>query len=197
MSKSTKIIAALGVVAGIGVAALPLSTFAAANTSVTFTVNIDDQLSLSADSGQSVLATTMTANQVNNDTLKSSLKVSTNNPKGYKLTVADADADTALVHTTSPTVKIPALSATGDLASGTAGWGIQVNEAYPGTAVSTTQWTPMVKNNETAIVVRNSGALSSAVSNQETIVKYGVATAAGQASGSYSDTISYTATVND
>lgn len=196
MSKYTKIIAALGIVAGIGVASLPLSTFAATTQDVTVKVIIGEQLSLSVDSANSDTEQTMTGSQVKTDEMKSTLKVSTNHQAGYKLVVADKDADTGLKHTVNNSLAIPAIAARGTLASGTAAWGLQVNAAYSGTTISNTQWDPIPANTGTALVVRNSGALTTAVTDEESVVKYGVATAAGQPAGTYQDVITYTVTAN-
>ncbi|MDO4759403.1 MAG: hypothetical protein Q4A30_01280 [Candidatus Saccharibacteria bacterium] len=196
MSKSTKIIAALGVVAGIGVAALPLSTFAANTADVTVKVMIGEQLSLSMDLAASDTEQTMTASEIKTDEMKSTAKVSTNHAAGYTLTVIDKDTNTALVNESNPSATIPAIAVEGALSSGTAAWGLQVDSAYPGTTISTAQWSPIPASTSTALVVRNSGALATAVSDEASVVKYGVSTAAGQASGTYSDIITYTVTAN-
>lgn len=192
MSKTTKIIAALGVVAGLGVAALPLTSYAA-NESVTLTVTVDPAISLS-HSGTTSL--TIAPNNADLTTASSTLRVSTNNLKGYKLTVNDADADASLVHATQNDKKIVTTTATP--AAGTSSWAVQAGAAYTGMGAGlNTTWTKMPNNTETPLVIRNSGAVTSAITNESSVLKYGVGVADGQEAGVYSTQIVFTAVSNN
>ena len=237
MSKTTKIIAALGVVAGLGVAALPAFTYAAQSVNGNVDVVVDvlpaiamtiegnnDDNSHYANSYGAIdvfnpvtaasseidghttpaTATTVTSsswasmlpNAVvdGNDTneFKSTINVYTNNASGYTLNVKDADSTLALTKVGS-TETIPAGvpesgETTFDLAAGTAAWGYVIDTASTdGTgykAISATD--AQVKTRPT----KTSGG-------EETVVYYGVATASDQATGTYTDTIIYTATTNN
>ena len=100
MSKITKTIAALGVVAGLGVAALPLASYAVDTESIQVTANIGSTISLSmADSKNAVELTPTVNGAIDSDTVTA--QVTTNDTKGYKLTASpttstlrNADGDT-------------------------------------------------------------------------------------------------------
>ncbi len=121
---------------------------------------------------------------VEGGTFKSTITVYTNNASGYTLTMKDADTNTAL--TKEAGVTIPATSAT-TLTPGTAAWGYRVGTSGDWLAVPASDaQTPAAIN---SLNTKTSGG-------HATTVEYGVATAADQATGIYSDTIIYTATTN-
>ena len=176
-----KIIAGLGVVTALGIAALPVAgTFAAdpasAGDEVTVTVNVGATIAISADSPATV---TMTPNQKTSSNA-ANVRVSTNNTGGYMLTVKDGDTNTNLVNANANDV-IPAVD--GALNAGTAGWNISGGN-LSNKAVLTTEQT--VKTNS------NSG--HTAISNDVTAMTYNFATKDAQMQGQYVDTIVYTAT---
>lgn len=185
MSKSTKIIATLGVVAGLGVAALPMSAFALdptgsspQTTDVDVKVNIGSAISITATNDPSNSTVTMTPSDIDTSTLKTEITVSTNDTDGYTLTVTDKDANTNLVNGSATIPTGTSISA------GTAAWAIKGGLL--------TNWTAMVPNTETPLTVAQN---STNVSNEISNMTYGFSTAANQASGLYQDTITYTATV--
>ncbi len=235
MSKTTKIIAALGVVAGLGVAALPAFTYAAetVNGSVdlrvdvvpaiamTITGNNDNNshggsgngavdvfnpataASSSIDGHTTPAAATTVASSswasllpnavVNgNDTngFKSTINVYTNNVTGYTLNVKDADTTLALTGANGTiaagTVTDPAT--TFDLVAGTAAWGYVVDTA----SADGTGYTP-IDSDDAQVKTR----ATKTSDGEQTVVYYGVATASDQATGTYTDTIVYTATTNN
>lgn len=173
MTKSTKIIAALGVIAGLGVAAFPIGAFAA-DQDVTVKVKIDSSISLGVD--QAVTQVTMTPNQVNDSSLKTELTVATNNAAGYKLQVKDKDADTSLK---SGANSIPAAAS---VTAGTAAWNVKGGDKVfaSGAAITAAD----------QLVTESNAPAASAKTN----MTYGVSTASNQASGTYQDVITYTAT---
>ena len=237
--KSTKIIAAAGVVAGLGVAALPAMTFAAetVNGSVdlyvdvvpaiamTISGNNDDNshygtagdngavdvfnpataASSSIDGHTTPAAPTTVASSswasllpnatVNgNDTngFKSTINVYTNNASGYTLNVKDSDSTLALTKVGS-TETIPAGvpesgDTTFDLSAGIAAWGYKIDTA----STTGAGYTPI---SATDAQVKTRATKTSG--GEETVVYYGVATASDQATGTYADTIVYTATTNN
>lgn len=174
MTKSTKIIAAIGVIAGLGVAALPVGAFAVSTQDVTVKVNIDSSISLGVD--QNTTQVTMAPNQADSSSLKTKLTVSTNNAAGYKLEVKDKDADTSLK---SGTNTIPAAAA---VSAGTAAWNVKGGDKVfqSGAAITAAD----------QLVTESSAPAASA----QTDMTYGVSTSSNQASGTYQDVITYTAT---
>ena len=178
MSKIKNTVVALGVATALGVASLPIATFAASDTqSVVVKVNVKSVIALAADSNSTEV--TMTPSSVNTTGLKTKLTVATNNKNGYKLTVKDADSTTAMT-STDTTETIPAVG--GTLTAGTAGWNLSGGDL---TKVAVTTSDQIVKTNTNAA---HTGI-------QEDIqMTYDVATGAAQAQGTYQDTIVYTAT---
>lgn len=128
----------------------------------------------------------------------STITVYTNNATGYALTLKDKDADTDLVNANGAT--IPATAAT-SLTAGTAAWGYKVfsqhgNNAGEGAqATGNTEWLAVPASSASGAAISNLGTKTSG--GDQTIVDYGVATAADQATGIYADTIVYTATTNN
>jgi len=122
---------------------------------------------------------------------KSTINVYTNATGGYNLSIKDADAVLALTRDGSgeqPT--IPAgIESEGSftLTAGTGAWGYVVDTAsgdgtgYKAITASDVQ-------------IKQQSAPTSAEENRKTTVYYGVATEADQATGTYRDTIVYTAT---
>lgn len=174
MTKSTKIIAALGVIAGLGVAALPIGAFAASTQEVTVKVNIDSSISLGVD--QAMTQVTMAPNQADSTSLKTKLTVATNNAAGYKLEVKDKDADTSLK---SGANSIPAAAS---VTAGTAAWNVKGGDKVFASGAAITAADQLVAES-------NAPAASA-----QTDMTYGVSTASNQASGTYQDIITYTAT---
>ena len=128
MSKITKTIAALGVVAGLGVAALPLASYAANPTTVNLTASLDDSLSLS------VTETELSFELENGGTVATDATdatVTTNNAAGYDLNIKAGSGGTALV---SGSHSIEA----GAAAQGTSAWGYNTDggSTYTGVTAS-------------------------------------------------------------
>lgn len=98
MSKMSKAIAALGVVAGLGVAALPLSSYATpgieAEKNVTAQAVVGDSIAISVDKATVAMNNVMANQEVNE--ASTNVTVQTNNVDGYKLEIKDADTTTAL-----------------------------------------------------------------------------------------------------
>lgn len=93
MSNITKAVAALSVVAGLGVAALPLSSFAA-TSQVDITAIVDNTIGISV-SAPEVEMTVAPNGPVSTKTVD--VTVTTNNTRGYTLNIKDSDNETALV----------------------------------------------------------------------------------------------------
>ncbi len=125
---------------------------------------------------------------------RSTITVYTNANSGYNLTLNDSDATNALtqiVEAGETPETIPAINNATSFTAGTKAWGYKVASRH-GSAASDTDW----------LAVPVAGAQAAAISTfdtkttngDQTIVDYGVATSADQATGIYTDTIIYTAT---
>lgn len=132
MSKITKTIAALGVVAGLGVAALPLASYAAVQnpSTVNLTASLDNSLSLSVTETELAFELENGGAVVTDETAAT---VTTNNGKGYDLNIKAASGDGALTSTVG-SYTIPA----GPAAQGTSAWGYNTNGGDTYTAVTAT-----------------------------------------------------------
>ena len=84
MSKMSKAVAVLGVVAGLGVAAMPLATYAANPETINLNVQVVDKIELSA-STQSVNISAQNGHTVDGQEGSVTLTVKTGNTKGYTL----------------------------------------------------------------------------------------------------------------
>ena len=192
MSKYSKIVATLGVITGLGIASLPLASFAApiplvdgtpktANVKVKLTVG--DAVAIAVDSNDAN-AGNAAPNQTKSAT--STVSYATNKATGMTLTVKDQDTDTNMI----VTGHTGTVAGTDVIAAGTQGatagqgqWSIKGGLLATDTA--------MVKSNETALKV----AESSAPINTDVNVTYNISTGASQLPGTYEDTIVYTAAV--
>lgn len=125
---------------------------------------------------------TVAGDSTNN--FRSTITVYTNNAKGYDLTLLDKDTDTALVNVNGAT--IPATAST-ELSGGTAAWGYRVS--------GNTDWLAVPASTGSAAPIASLNTKTSG--GDQTIVEYGAATAADQATGIYADTIVYTATTKN
>lgn len=192
MQKSKKIIATLGVVAGLGVATLPLASYAATHDT-TVSLTVSPAISMSVTGTTSV---TLEPNRADLTTMSNSVSISTNNLKGYTLTVADKDTDNALVHTTKTDKKIPSTDATPT--AGTSSWAVQAGGNYTGmTAGFDTAWKAMPKSDGTALIIRKTGEVANAITNEVSVLKIGVALSDSQETGTYTDQIVYTAVADN
>lgn len=169
-----KIIAGLGVATALGIAALPVAGTFAESANVDVTVNVGATIAISAASPAAV---SMTPGQKTSSNA-ANITVSTNSAGGYKLTVKDADTNTALVNANGT---IPAVS--GALEAGTAGWNITGGDLV-NVAIST----------EDQTVKTNTNSTHTAIANDVTAMTYNFATGDAQVTGEYKDTIVYTAT---
>lgn len=223
MSKATKIIAGLGVVAGLGVAALPAMTYATSTVAgeVELSVDVNEAIAMTilgngdptsgepavgqpgvdvytptgastidghapgtlydpTDLQTSSSTVSLLPNAADTTTATSEIKVYTNAAGGFTLSVKDADNNTDLVNGSDSNATIPA-GAT--ITAGTAAWGYKGGSVTNFAAISATDAEVYTQNAPTH--------------NGQTInMTYGVSTASDQKTGTYTDTIIYTATTN-
>lgn len=148
---------------------------------VTVTVTVQSTISLSLSGTPSATDVLPNSKVEGTDSSFYTLaSVTTNSTAGYHLTVIDKDTDNSLK---AGSHSIPA-TASNSLTAGTAAWGYRVS--------GDTDWLAMPKSDGYEAVIAESNTYSA--SAQNTTIQYGVATAAGQAAGSYTDVITYTAT---
>lgn len=197
MNKSTKALAILGAVAvSNGAMIAPLSSYAEGDVNqsdndAVITVHINESLSMTVTGTGTTVSM---ANNAINESLEHSINVATNNPDGYVLTLVDKDEDNSLVGPTlsdATTIKIPAVSGT-SLEATTPAWGYKVKE--PGSSYGD-NWSAVPVAGSPAIIRTQNGPVDNSSFNETTKVKFGFASG-DVASGSYTDTITYTATGN-
>ena len=192
MSKYTKIVATLGVITGLGIASLPLATFAApipldgsvpSSQNVVVQLTVGDAVAVAVDSNN-VNAGNVSPNQTKN--VSTTVSYATNHNTGMTLTVKDLDEDTDMTAglSGSPVAGINVISAgTNGNVAGTGNWSIKGGLLTSPTA--------MVKQSQTALKVQEANAPVNTTGN----VDYDFSTGASQLPGTYQDTIVYTAAV--
>lgn len=189
MSKYAKIVATLGVITGLGIASLPVATFAApialdgsvpSTQNVVVQLTVGDAVAVSADNG-TANGGNAAPNQAKNAT--SGISYATNAANGMVVNVKDVDEDTNMTvsgHTgTVAGTDVIAAGTTGSTA-GSGSWSIKGGLLTADTA--------MVKQSETALKV----AESTGPVNTSLNMTYDIATGGSQLPGTYQDTIVYT-----
>ena len=182
MTKSTKIVAALGVVAGLGIAALPLGTFAAeASKNVEVELTVDSAINIASGSADDCKASMLPGQTA---TCTAKIGYATNNATGMTLTLKDANEDTNLVHADDSTATIA--TGAGAVAEGTEKWNVSGGLLSSPTA--------MVASNATALTVASeNGPVDKSATNDMITMTYHFSTANSTKSGVYSDIVTYTA----
>ena len=189
MSKYSKIVATLGVVTGLGIASLPIATFAAPtpldgsvpdHQNVVVQLTVGDAVAVAVDSG-TANAGVASPNQTKNATTE--VSYATNHSTGMTVYVKDADEDTNMTAglSGSPVAGTNVIAAdTQGATAGSGTWSIKGGLLSADTA--------MVKNSQTALKVQESNA---PVDTSVTMT-YNIATGGSQLPGTYQDTIVYT-----
>ena len=202
MSKKIKTLTlALGLAATLGVAAVPLTTYAdQAEYDATLDINVDISTVISMTLTSGTMSTSEpyectsspSSTDVSStllpgadDTTKcTTIYVTTNSPDGYVLTLADADSDANLETTEGYTI---APISSQPVGSTNPGWAVSID--------SGTNWLAMPASTATAITVKSYVPNPKAVvTDDASTVYYGFATASDQATGTYTDKVTYTAT---
>ena len=192
-----KILPVLGVAAVLGASMIPLSSYAATTTGAkTVTVVVGSTLDLSfqdlsTSGGISIDANGYVDSSDTSNRVLHYLTASSNNSGGYHVTIEDDDADTFLSNGAGAQINSVSADNT-QLAGGSNGWGWQV--AASASASGSNSWNK--------IPARNSGTnvkevtAQTAAQTDNIYVRFGVATDADQASGTYTDDIVYTIVAN-
>jgi hypothetical protein len=188
MTSISKIAAALGIVAGIGVAALPIATFAATdNANISYTVN-----STIGGSDVDCEDVTMTSNAGTQATASCSISVSSND--AVSVAIDDADGVLNLVKGGDAIAPIAVTeTGTGDLTQN--GWGYRFttdNNGGGGFAVVTgyDKYHAITASGAPVTVASSTSAVTNAAGHFDFAAK----TALGQAPGTYTDDVVITIT---
>lgn len=193
MSKMTKTIAALGVVAGLGVAALPLSSYAAevtntgatsANADVTFSATVGNSISITA-ADDTVAVTDVIANQEVKEG-STTVKIATNNATGYQLQIKDKDSDLALKPASTGTTEG---IAAGVPTKGTNAWGFKASATDTDITLADNGYRAIKATNQ--VVAEKSSA--SAAGGDIVTLTFGVTVDSTILPDTYSDIVTLTA----
>ena len=179
MKQIGKVVGVLGVSSACGLMALPLSTFAIEKKN-SLDVNVTIASFLNITSGASTVADTINPGQVKN--LTNTIRVKTNSVTGYNINIRDKDSNINLVHDTTATSVIPAL--TGNLDGTQAGWNYSVG-SISHKAITATD----------ASIHKNLNA-SKQVIDETTNINYHVSATGTQIPGNYSDVVVLTVSEN-
>jgi len=204
MINSKKVIAGLGVVAGLGVAMLPLASYAAeaksgeqvvrAQIDEVFTMTVTSSVDIKSNN---TTAVTLNKNSINNELIHT-IEVAGNIYGGYDLTMSSSTAETSLLYVKDSSKEF------GTAARYDSDTKI---ETKTGVAVGTSAWAYKKKVNggsydstyNTIKAVSSPDALytntNAAGSFDDTVlVQFGISTAEAQAAGSYEGQVIYKAT---
>lgn len=202
MSKMSKAIAVLGVVAGLGVAALPLSSYAANTSTATadVQVKVGGAISMTVDNGAGSGAKNLVDFgdvKLNNAPVAKGLKVtvSTNEAagddgQGYSLSMTTTTANNALVNDNH--IELPAGVPTQDKSA----WGYAVGTAANQNFTDLTGWAAVPSLGSTAAVINANGSIAAGETASDNYVYFGVSTSGTQAEGTYKGSVIFTATAN-
>ncbi len=205
---STKIIATLGLTAALGVAALPISSYATVRSdqdTTTVSATVNPVLSLRGTSNNPEV--NMNASDVNAN-IYTLLEATCNVLSGYTITAnTTTGGGTALVHTTDSRYTIPSYT-TATVLTAAPGWGMAVSgtettgSSFPLLSSNTflglgvTHTDPVSGDTVADNIVTNTGALTSGVTYRDTKVTYGISTPDTAAAGRYTGGVTFTIAVN-
>ncbi len=201
MSKMSKAIAVLGVVAGLGVAALPLSSYAYdVPTETTVKTTVEGAISIAVDKSTVDLGTLKlngVATGTNTGDNELTVTVSGNSATAYSLKIS-APSGNALMNSETNT-SIPAIADDAGvtaLAGGTNSWGYQVN--------GTGNWfgVPATGSKDVATVTADSGWTAGTGDNDgkqisTTKLAFGATAGSSLPAGEYKGTVVLTASTTD
>lgn len=186
MSKLTQSIAILGVVAGLGVAALPLSTYAAnpATDNTTVTLTLEEILQISATETVALSSTSPIAGSEYSGS--ATVNVKANTKDGYWLGIMGATSTTEGAAATKVTQMASATDVieSATLATGTSAW------AWKGGDVAA--WTAVPETN--TLVYQGSETDLNTTEGTDTTVDFGATVAKDQPAGAYTGKVTFTAT---
>lgn len=187
--------------ATLGLLIAPLTVHAATDSeSTTINVSLGSTISITTSGAVAISVTPTGAGAMSSDS--DSVLVSTNNAAGYTLTLADADADTDLVNggntieADAGTQASPTSGLTnnrwGYRVDGIGGFGAGATSAETNVSSSAYSWAGVPATGSPNTIATT----ASAGTDDETIVWFGIRATTANPNGTYSDTVTYTATTN-
>ena len=206
MKKMTAAMAALGVVAGLGAAALPLASYASEAT-VPVTAVIDDALSITltdastADAlgADGVLIEGVTPGNTNVSTRSIAVTVNGNDQQHtYKLTLEDRSTDNALISAAGDRIEAVSGSSMGGSSTETSAWGFSTSTSNPTTAPTSWKAVP-ARGGTPAQLLTGTGNTGTVPANGKatTYVTFGVFANENQQPGRYTTDVVFTATAQN
>ncbi len=203
MVNSKKVIATLGVVAGLGTSVLPLASYATDPADVTKTIRatVNEYFTLSVDSNTDMESETGTVTLDVNDTDSSlihTVNVTGNVYGGYDLKLGSKTSSTSLLFVADKTkavgvaerynssINIPSSTS---VAAGTSAWGYKTS----GTQTFSGDWVTIKASGSEDTIYTNENTSNSSF-NDTRYVNYGISTSASQAAGVYEGQVVYSAT---
>jgi len=189
----------VGIFAVLGAVASPVIASAASNTaSTTINAAIGSTISISTSTTVAISLTPTAGGVVSSNS--DAVAVSTNNSSGYILQLADSDANTNLVNG-SNNIAASAASFATPAALGNDKWGFAVAglgtfdasySAETNNGSSTSKWAPVSATGPGNTIKTT----ATTASGDTTTVWYGVKATTASPNGTYTDTVTYTATTN-
>lgn len=190
MSKMSKAIAVLGVVAGLGVAALPLSSYAVSDTAnTTAQAIVGDSIAVTV-ADATVTMNNVMANQDVNEA-STNVTVQTNNATGYMVQIKDADTELAL-KTTDGSGTADGIAA-GVPAKDTNAWGFKASTTSANVDASASDSYRAVGGKAAPKIV-GTAAAASATDGDVISLTFGVTVDTTIAADTYQDEVVLTAT---
>lgn len=176
--KTKKMFIGLGAAAALGAAIVPMASYAASDSSnVTVNLNVGSTISMSVDSS-SIADNLSGADSSNGESTTAT--VTTNSVNGYALSATTSSADGSLI--------------SGDNAIAYVGSGFE--SATEGWALSVAGGAGQEFKDITGNTISGLGSASAPVDNDESVVTYNFKTNGDTVSGTYTTTLTYTATTN-
>lgn len=206
MVNSKNIVARLGIIAGLGIAMLPLTTYASdeQNDVMTVSATVGEVFELSVDSSVDLdginVAKTINVDVNNSDmTLLHTAKVTGNLYKGYDLTMSSVSENTDLKYVKDATAAIDSADRydtskkipTGTtIEAGTSAWGYKKSETSDNFSGD---WAT-VKASESPDTLKSNANNEHTGFDDTVYISYGISTSESQAAGAYETQVSYKVT---
>lgn len=190
MSKIAGAMAALGVVAGLGVAALPMASYAAESAPVTIRATVDSSIAVSTDGVD--LVDFGTIDKSSGENIQTIAVTVTGTVTKYNLGVMDYDDNTDMVNVTNTTSTTTIKTLDPGVNTLTGGWGFRSEDRH----VSDNQWKSMPAYNATDADknIVDGGTLDTA-NGSVTNVQFGInLNGLPLDNGTYEDKVIFTAT---
>ncbi len=189
----------------VAIAAAPVGVSAVSNTSsTTINATVNPVISISSGPTVAISLTPTTGGVVSS--ASDTVSVSTNKTNGYTLTMKDADTSANLVSGSDNITPFGSTTTPGALTNGTWGWAVASGTTGVGisgfdasystesdNASSASKWVGVPLSSGSASTIKST---STTASGDATTVWYAARVNTSQPTGTYTDTVTYTATTN-